>query len=813
MFNDLRLAIRSLSKNPRFAAVVVLTLALGIGASTTIFSVVHGVLLRPLPYPHADRLVQVQRIFAGKARDSVSFPDFEDLQARNHSFAEIAAYDHWAATGSAGDRGFRVALSEVSPDFLSVLDVDPASGRTFSTDEARSGRRVAIVSYAFWRGRLAGRSDFGRRPIRLDGEPYTVIGVMPPAYDFPAGTEIWVPRAPVSEGRKAENWRLVGRLRAGVSIARAQQDLSAVARGIEQQFGDDTWMQDAAVRPLVDQLVGDVRPALWVLLGAVGVLLLIACVNVANLLLARGLSRDRESALRVALGARPGRLARGLLAESMVLAVVGGALGVGASVTAVPALLAIEPGYLPRVRDVGVDGRVLAFSLVLSVLTALAIGLIPAVRGMGRDPAAGLGVAPRIRGGTPAGHRARALFVIAQIALTVVLLVGGSLLARSFLNLLDLDPGYRTKGVLVMDVWLPTVSLLAAPGQPGDTRVAEFIQRLIERLRAIPGVEDVGAVNRFPLEGGGADGTFVTLESPSEVPNLDDFERLSKVAGRAGNAEFRVASTGYFGAMNIPLVAGRLFDERDSRSGPQVAVISESLAKTRWPAEKPIGKVIAFPVDGDFKPLRIIGVVGDVREYGLGSVPRPTLYADYLQRPRKASEFHVAIRGSIDRTRLAATARRIAHELGPERPEPPPKPERRRLCFAGRSPFRALPGRAVRRSGTPARRDRGLWRDRVFGRTAYTRDWRPPRTRCDRPGCSAFAHAARNRLCSARDRDRLGRGIGIGAVIGRSSVRHRDDRPRSVRSRGNRTSRRGAARKRDSGISCFPHGSHGSTAP
>ena len=665
MRQDLKYALRSLRRSPAFTAAAVLTLGLGIGANTAIFSVVNGVLLRALPYPKPDALMQVETVFQGGASGNLSYPDFEDLRGQNSSFADLAVYASWTASAAAAGQGYRMAMAVVSAGFFPILGVPPVAGRVFSGDDERAGQRVAVVSYGYWQSRLGGSTDFTDRVIRVADQAYAIIGVMPRSYDFPLGNELWVPREPATESRTAHNWHVVGRLRNGVSRARAQQDLTGIARRLKQQYGDDTDMTDAAVRPVLEQLVGSVRPALLVLLGAAGVLLLVACVNVVNLLRARALSRDREVALRLALGARPGRLARRFLAESLMLSLAGGALGVLLAMAGVPVLLAFEPGRLPRAQDIGVDWQVLVFALGVSVMAAVAIGLVPAVRAARRDASEALADSHRGQGGGVASHRVRGALVASQIALTIVLLVGVGLLGRSFFKLLTLDPGYRTRGALVMDVWLPS-----ARDAAGETRNGAFLERLIERLRAIPGIARVGGVNNFPLNSEFyPNGTFLILQRPDEVSSFEDFGRLARQPARIGNAEFRVASAGYFGAMGIPLIRGRLFDERDAPRAPHVAVISASLAQTRWPGEDPLGKLIQFGnMDGDLRPFTIVGVVGDVREQGIGAAVRPTFYAYYRQRPGAAWQFHIVIEGQADVGALATSARRIARELDPEVP-------------------------------------------------------------------------------------------------------------------------------------------------
>jgi predicted permease len=672
VLRDLRLALRRLGKSPSYAAIAAFTLALGIGASTATFSVVNGVLLQPLPYRQAERLMQIRSVFAnGYAANLASYPDYEDLRDQNRSFTGLAAYSDWKASAVTGDRADRVVLTQVSPFFFAVLDVAPALGRGPSPDEERRGEPVVVVSYGYWQSHLGGRADFASQSIRANNQSYAVIGVMPRTFDFPAGADLWLPVPPSKQYRTAHGFQLVGRLRDDVGAAAAQQDLSAIAQRLKQRYGDDEDMVAASVRPVLDQLVGAVRPALVLLLGASGVLLLVACVNAANLMLARALSRDRDSAVRLALGARPGRLMRDFLAESVVLSSVGGALGLAIAFAGVPALLALDSAILPRARNIGVDHRVFAFALAVSILVALAVGAVSALRAVGRQPRDALANSQRIQGGGAATRRLRGGLVIAQIALTVVLLVGAGLIGRSVLNMLGEDPGYRTDGALVMDVWLPAETMveIRAEGSPGDVRNAGFLSVLLQRLRGLPGVEHVGGINRFPLDGGGSNGLYIVLDRPDEVLNIDDWMRLSRDSTRTGNAQFRVVSADYFGAMAIPLLRGRLFDARDTQDAPHVALISASLARTRWPGEDPLGKLIQFGgMDGDLRPFTIIGIVGDVQDFGIGSVPQPTFYADYSQRPRSAYEFHVVMQGRANDAALAAASRAAARELDPEVP-------------------------------------------------------------------------------------------------------------------------------------------------
>ena len=665
---DLRYALRGLAQQPGFTFAAVLTLALGIGATTAMFSVVNGIFLRPLPYPEPARLMQVRMVYAkGFQGSRLSYPDFEDLRDQNRTFAGLAAYNNRTTSAATAEQGFRIAWTQVSPGYFSVIGVPPALGRGFSADEEQTGGPVAVVSYDYWQNRLAGRSDFASQSVRVNDQTYTVIGVMPRGYDFPVGTELWAPLLPrAAYERTAKGFQVVGRIRDDISAGAAQQDLGAIAARLKEQYGDDEDMVDASVRPVIEQLAGNVRAALTILLGASAALLLVACVNVASLLLARALSRDYESALRLALGAGPGRVARRFVAESVVLTVAGAGLGVVIAFAGIAALLA--QADLPRTEEIGVDLRVLVFSMAVAALAASVVSVFPAIRAARRDPRDALAGSQRIQGVSAATRRFGAGLVMAQIALTVVLLVGAGLVGRSVLNLLDEDPGYRTDGGLVMDVWLSAQEYVGGPSA-GDVYIANSLDRLMSGLRQIPGVKRVGGINHFPLQGLGADGKYILLNRPDEVSNWDDWNRLGSDPSRSGNAQFRVASADYFGAMGIPLIRGRVFDARDTRDAPHVAVISASLAKARWPDQDPLGKLIQFAgMDGDFRAFRVVGIVGDIQELGIGATPQPTFYADQRQRPRRANEFHVVIQGGGDFAVLSAAAREVARDLDPQMP-------------------------------------------------------------------------------------------------------------------------------------------------
>ncbi|HUX33984.1 MAG TPA: ABC transporter permease, partial [Gemmatimonadaceae bacterium] len=549
-----------------------------------------------------------------------------------------------------------------------TLGVAPELGRAFTADDQRPGAApAAVVSYGFWQRAFGGRRDVLGAVLHSDGRAYTVVGVMPAAVDEPAGTEIWSPRG--LEGhdvsRTAHNWEVIGRLAPGTTLDQAQRDVSGVMHALHAQYGDQMDGVDAALVPLREQLVGPTRPTLLVLLAASLVLLLIACTNAVNLLVARMAARQSEIAVRTALGAGRGRLARQFLAESLVLSLAGGVLGVGLAQAGVAALLALQSGEIPRAGEVALDWHVVGFALGVSLAVAATMALVAAWRGAHGDVRDALAEAQRTLSGGGSSARIRNGLVVIQIAMTLALLVSAGLLARSFQRLLAVQPGFITSHAAVLDLSMPDAADAAAL----SARVRTY-DALMTQLRAIPGVRAVGGVNNMPLAPEGtANGTFLVMNGPDEKIDPSRFEALFRDRARTGQAEFRVASGGYFTAMRIPLVRGRLFDDRDTPDAPHVALISKSLADARWPGRDPIGQIIEFGnMDGDLRPFTVIGVVGDVREANLAAPPRPTFYADYRQRPGKAGTFNVVLATSGDPGPAMAAARRVALRVSPDAP-------------------------------------------------------------------------------------------------------------------------------------------------
>ncbi|HEX7029389.1 MAG TPA: ABC transporter permease [Gammaproteobacteria bacterium] len=661
---ELRHAARRLLRNAGFTATVVLTLALGIGAATAIFSVVNGVLLQPLPYPEPDRMMQLWEV--DEDGDSMRWgaPNFIDLRARSETFDALAAYTSYSMTVAGEGDALRADGALVSGDFFAVIGARPAVGREFLAEETRNAAAVVVISHDFWQREFDGRRDAIGRTLVIDRAPHVIVGVMPADMAFPAAAKFWIPDSPSPDAsRTAHNWSAIGRLADGVTMETAQHELGAIAAQLRQIHGDDTDITDVSIVPLHNAIVGTTRSTLVILLGASVCLLLIACANVTSLLLARATSRERELAVRLALGAGRRRLNAQFLAESFLLSVSGGMLGVLLAAWITNVLLGIAPERLPRAGAVGVDETVLAFALGISMLAATGIGLVTAWRSTGAGLQDSLAENQRSRSGGTGSRRARGVLVAAQIALTLVLLTGAGLLGRSFMQLLNVDPGFRSSGAVIMEVLLPRPQDAAA-----GTRLAGFYEQLTDRLASIPGVDHAGGINAFPLSDRGAGGTYLALARFDEVTSWPEWERLIDNPARTGYAEYRVASRDYFDAMQIPLLRGRPFGEGDTRGTAHVALVSESLAKQQWPDENPIGKLIQFGnMDGDLAhPFTVVGVVGDVRSRSLDARPRPTFYACTCQRTASlGGRFTIAIQGALANGAVISSARRIVNELDP----------------------------------------------------------------------------------------------------------------------------------------------------
>jgi putative ABC transport system permease protein len=672
---DLRYAWRQLGKRPGLTAVAVFMLAVGIGATTAIFSVVYGVLLRPLPYSDPDRITAIFEINHAGGRSHLADPNFDDFRDQNHSFQSIAKYGSDLASVSGGFEPTRSTIASVSPDFFKVFRAQPILGRSFTAaDNLKGAAPVVVLSYAYWNEHLGAPRDLSQAHLKINNAVFSVIGVLPREFQFPPDTALWLPADILGENpsRTSHNYHAVARLRGGVTLAQANADISSIARRIRASSSeqDEYLLKDAVVVPLRDSITGGTRPALLILLAAVGFLLLVACANVANLRLAEGSRREREIAVRSAMGAPRSRLVRQFITESFLLSLLGGGLGVMGAVSGLRGLLALAPKDLSRLDSVSINLPIFLFAVLLCSAVAIGLGFFTAVRGTSVNVREGLGESGRGHTDSQASQRLGRSIAAAQIAITLVLVVGAGLLGRSLLKVLQVDPGFRVDKIISMDVSLPWLE--DAKAKAGEVA---FFANLIDRLKQIPGVRNVGAASELPLRGGLPDGMFLLL-SPDEVPripagNLDALSRAFNVLfqrkDRLGDADFCVATSGYFQALGISLLRGRIFEERDGPDSPHVAVISESLARERWPGQDPIGQTIEFGnMDGDLRLLTIVGIVGEVHEYGLDAPPRPTVYVDLFQRPRPAMT--ITLLSNANTSLVISQAREIVRQLNPEIP-------------------------------------------------------------------------------------------------------------------------------------------------
>jgi len=617
LLQDFRYAVRTLRKSPGFTVVAVLTLALGIGANTTIFSLVNGVMLRPLPFRDPGRLVRVWE--SSPSRNwtffSMSQPDFLDYREQNHSFERLAATMGFPVTLTEGDAPERISGLAVSPNFFATLGITPLVGRDMLPEEDSAGRgsRIVLISHGLWQRRFGSRRDIVGSTMSLDEQPYSVIGVVPTDLTWSA-TDVFVPLVlDRNQPRGDHRLTVIGRLKLGVTLAQAQFDLATIAQRLEETYPGTNNGWTVVSRTFYDWLIPEeTRRALGILQGAVAFVLLIACANVANLMLARAAARHGEVAIRTAMGAARSRIVRQLLTEAVLVALLGGALGLLVVVLGLRAIRGINPGDLPRLDTVSVDWAVLLFTLGVSVLTGLLFGLAPALRSTRRDLTETLKQAGR---GTTGGtrNRLRGSLVIVEVSLSLVLLVGAGLLLRSFWRVLQVQPGFETRNLLTA-----TVSLSGSRYSSTQAYVA-FHQELTQRLRALPGVRAVGLASGVPLDRGGtAMDVYIEGRAPgSEQPS----------------AEWRRVSSGYFRAMGIPQLRGRDLREDDAREAARGVVISDAMARRFWPGEDPIGRQFRSYSATQRKPVgsafTVVGVVGDVRNFGLDAAAGPVMYLPY----------------------------------------------------------------------------------------------------------------------------------------------------------------------------------------
>ena len=650
---DLGYAIRALSRSPGFALVAILTLALGIGANTAIFSVVRGILLRPLPFQQPDRLVAVLATYEGNPSSYVSPANLVDWRERNRSFSGFSILEEsgLVLTG-AGDPELLSGYA-VSAGYFDMLGLRPVAGRLGFTDAeaAWQGPRVVILNETLWRNRFGADPAVVGRMITLDDRRYEVVGVAPAGSAWPAGTMLWFPftfdPARLASSRGAVYLNAIARLRPEATLTSADDDMRAVAAALEQEFPDANHAVGATVVPLRERLTESIDQPLYILLGGVGFVLLIACSNVAGLLLVRGLAREGELAVRTALGAGRLRLLRQMITESLVLSLLGGATGLALAAAGVRLLIRVAPPSIPRLDAIHIDPQVLAFALGLALLTGLVFGFLPARVVLRPDMSATLREGGRGGQQPGANFKARRLLVAAQLALSVMLLAGAGLLIRSFSRLMQVDPGFRTAGTVSFGLSLPDAKYSTREQQ------AAFVRDLLEQIEGIPGVQSAAVGLGTPLTGFSFNFSFAIQGRPPAAP--DD----------QPSAQVRVASAEYFGTMAIPVTRGRGFTPADRAGAPKVLVLTESAARRFFPGEDPIGRRVRFGWGQREDQLEgeIVGVVGDIKQFSLAVPPSPQFWAVYDQRP--VASFDVVIHSARELQSVVTDARQVVHRIDP----------------------------------------------------------------------------------------------------------------------------------------------------
>jgi putative ABC transport system permease protein len=664
---DLRYALRTFSNSPGSTAVAIAVLSLGIGANAAIFSVTSAILFRALPYKDPQRLVFLweNQLAKSMRQQMVSAADFKDFHSRDQAFEAMGAIHSESSILTAGETPERIDTAAVAPSVFEMLGMKPALGRSFAPDEDEPGKNhVVILSAGLWERRFGRDPNILGKTVLLDGGSFTVVGVAPSRFRIPEGrSELWIPYTPkpsdfLLEHRGDRFLHVIAALRPGTSLEQAQSEMRIVADDLGREYPIMNAGRSVDLVPLREQLIGDVRPTLWMLMAAVVAVLLIACFNVAHLLLARAGAREKEIAVRTALGANPGRLVRQLLTESVLLAIVAGALGLLLAYWGTWILAKVAPSGLPQAEEitagqVTMDWRVLAFTLGVSVVTGVAFGLVPALS----SARSNLNLVLRSggRGGTGGRTRSkvRDILMVCEVASSAALLVGAGLLIRSLLRLQEVNPGFRPDRVLTMQLSLP-------PARYPGLKVGMFYEQLLDRVTQLPGVQAAGVCRFLPLSGNDASLNF-QIEGQ---PRLNDTDQP--------RAKYRAASGGYFTALGIPLRHGRLFDSRDNQQTPKVVIVNETAARRYWPNEDPIGKRILSGMDEE-KWSTVIGVVGDVKHAGLDLATNPETYYHYLQIPPETMNLAegtmgLAIRTAADPDAIASSVRRELRSLDPGQP-------------------------------------------------------------------------------------------------------------------------------------------------
>ncbi|QNI34067.1 ABC transporter permease [Alloacidobacterium dinghuense] len=664
---NFRYALRQLRKNPAFTLTAALTLAIGIGATTAIFSLVYAVLLRPLPFPQADQLVwlnQQDHSLPGVVAESLSYPDYFDWRAQNHTLSGIASYRGGNFTFFSNGETQHLESQVVSANFFQVLGVAPMLGRDFRWDEEKPGNRAVMLSYGLWQSAFGSANDIVGRSIRLGDDDYSVAGVMPKGFQFPFATpapQLWVSIAtdaydptgndPATAQRGNDSLGIIGRLKPGVTLQQAKADLGVIANNLAKQYPDSNkWYTSALVKPELDHLTGDTRPALRVLFGAVALVLLIACANVAGLLLARGSQRSAEFALRTAIGASRGEIIRQMLSESVILSLCGGISGIVLAGGLLKATVSLLPVEIPRIEQVSVNGTVLAFAVVVSILTGILFGLLPAWRMSQVEPSSALRDGARNVSSGHARHTLQSGLVIAQTAIGLVLLVASGLLIRSFIRVMHVDPGFDSKHVLTTRLGV------SFDHRYNHDQHYQFYEQVLAKLAAQPGVKGVSAGWPLPFS-----------NSYASVSLAIEGRPVAK--GDEPSEAFGAVMPGYFETMRIPILSGRTFTGQDGFKSTPVIIINQALAAKYFPGENPIGKHIRAELgDGVLEhPMReVVGVVGNTKQLGLKTDAAPMYYLPYAQAV--ITNPYLVIRSNSDPAQLANTVRRVVSQMDSEVP-------------------------------------------------------------------------------------------------------------------------------------------------
>ncbi|HEV2842283.1 MAG TPA: ABC transporter permease [Chthoniobacterales bacterium] len=656
LWQDLRYGLRMLVRNPGFTIVAVVALALGIGANSAIFSVVNTVLLKPLPYKNPDALVMVwdEQAHLGFPKDTPSPANFLDWREQNTVFEGMAAINERSFNLTGAGEPERLDGLRVSANLFSLLGVEPQLGRVFTAEEDKPGSRVVILSHSMWQRRFGGDATIIGRALSLHGEPYTVVGVMPRAFQFPTPrVQLWVPiafSAAEAAERGSHYLEVIARLKPGVKLQQARAEMSTIAARLEKQYPEQNTRIGSVVTPLHEEVVGNIRPALLVLLGAVGFVLLIACANVANLLLARAAVRQKEISLRLALGASRTRLIRQFLTESLLLAGMGGVAGLLCSLAGLRILKGFIPDTISQVQAINIDGKVLFFTLLVSLATGLTFGLAPATQASNFNLNETLKEGGRDSGASVRGNRIRALLVMGEVAVSFVLLIGAGLLINSFLHLRNLDPGFRTDHLLTATIELSELKY------PDKERRLPFYNELLRRVSALPGVESAAVAGNLPFTYNG-DSMAIAIEGQADPP---PDQRLDVV--------YRAVGPGYFSTMGIKIVQGRDFNEQDKSDSVQAVVISEKTARHYWPGENAIGKRLKPGLTTSEGPWReVIGIVKDTRQNDFVAPPKMQMYLVHSQINSFAPNALV-VRTSIDPLSLATSVRNAVWSIDKDQP-------------------------------------------------------------------------------------------------------------------------------------------------